>query len=144
MSDEKPEHYYDVQAIEQKWQDIWEGADLYATSNKSDRPKYYLLEMLPYPSGTLHMGHVRNYTIGDAVARYKRMRGFHVLHPMGWDSFGLPAEQAAIERGIHPKGWTYENIAYMRIQLKRMGFSYAWSREFACSDPGYAAREQQL
>jgi leucyl-tRNA synthetase len=136
---------YNPAAIEPKWQAQWEQKKSHEVRDDLPREKcYYVLEMFPYPSGKLHMGHVRNYTIGDAVARYKRMRGFHVLHPMGWDSFGLPAEQAAIERGAHPKTWTYANIDYMRAQLKRMGFSYAWSREFACSDPGYAAREQDI
>ena len=136
---------YDPAAIEPAWQQSWEAAGTHEVRDDLPRERcYYVLEMFPYPSGKLHMGHVRNYSIGDAVARYKRMRGFAVLHPMGWDSFGLPAEQAAIERNAHPKTWTYENIAYMRGQLKRMGFSYAWSREFACSDPGYAEREQHL
>jgi leucyl-tRNA synthetase len=136
---------YEPAAIEPKWQQTWESANAYKTRDDLPRAQcYYVLEMFPYPSGKLHMGHVRNYSIGDAVARYKRMRGLHVLHPMGWDSFGLPAEQAAIERGAHPAKWTYENIAYMRGQLKRMGFSYDWTREFACSDPGYAAREQDI
>jgi leucyl-tRNA synthetase len=144
QSDPTP-HSYDPSAIEVKWQQLWERKRTHEVADTLPREQcYYVLEMFPYPSGKLHMGHVRNYTIGDAVARYKRMRGFHVLHPMGWDSFGLPAEQAAIERGAHPQVWTYENIAYMRGQLKRMGFSYAWSREFACSDPGYAAREQDI
>ena len=143
-SDPTP-HPYDPATIEVKWQQRWQDSRAHEVADDLPREKcYYVLEMFPYPSGKLHMGHVRNYSIGDAVARYKRMRGFHVLHPMGWDSFGLPAEQAAIERGAHPKEWTYENIAYMRGQLKRMGFSYAWSREFACSDPGYAAREQEI
>ena len=137
--------FYDSTTIETAWQKRWDDAGVHEVRDDLPREKcYYVLEMFPYPSGKLHMGHVRNYTIGDAVARYKRMRGFAVLHPMGWDSFGLPAEQAAIERNAHPKKWTYENIAYMRTQLKRMGFSYAWSREFACSDPGYAAREQNI
>ena len=136
---------YEPAAIEPKWQQTWEAAHAYKVRDDLPREQcYYVLEMFPYPSGKLHMGHVRNYSIGDAVARYKRMRGLHVLHPMGWDSFGLPAEQAAIERGAHPATWTYENIAYMRGQLKRMGFSYDWTREFACSDPGYAAREQDI
>ena len=142
MSDLKA---YEPAAIETFWQARWEATKAHEVRDDLPREQcYYVLEMFPYPSGKLHMGHVRNYTIGDAVARYKRMRGFHVLHPMGWDSFGLPAEQAAIERGAHPKEWTYQNIAYMRGQLKRMGFSYAWSREFACSDPGYAQREQEI
>jgi leucyl-tRNA synthetase len=145
MQPENAPRPYDPTAIELAWQKRWEETRAHEVRDDLPREKcYYVLEMFPYPSGKLHMGHVRNYTIGDAVARYKRMRGFAVLHPMGWDSFGLPAEQAAIERGAHPKKWTYENIAYMRGQLKRMGFSYAWSREFACSDPGYAAREQAL
>jgi leucyl-tRNA synthetase len=143
-SDPTP-HPYDPATIEVKWQQRWHDSRTHEVADDLPREQcYYVLEMFPYPSGKLHMGHVRNYTIGDAVARYKRMRGFHVLHPMGWDSFGLPAEQAAIERGAHPKVWTYENISYMRSQLKRMGFSYAWSREFACSDLGYSAREQDI
>ena len=142
MSEIRP---YEPAAIEPRWQQQWEQAGAHEVRDDLPREKcYYVLEMFPYPSGKLHMGHVRNYSIGDAVARYKRMRGFAVLHPMGWDSFGLPAEQAAIERGAHPRGWTYDNIAYMRGQLKRMGFSYAWSRELATSDPGYAAREQDI
>jgi len=142
MSEIRP---YEPTAIEPQWQQRWDQAKAHEVRDDLPREKcYYVLEMFPYPSGKLHMGHVRNYSIGDAVARYKRMRGFAVLHPMGWDSFGLPAEQAAIERNAHPRGWTYDNIAYMRTQLKRMGFSYAWSRELATSDPGYAAREQDI
>lgn len=136
---------YDPQAVELKWQAEWQQSGAYAARDDLPREQcYYVLEMFPYPSGKLHMGHVRNYSIGDAVARYQRMKGLHVMHPMGWDSFGLPAEQAAIDRKVHPKKWTYENIDYMRSQLKRMGFSYDWDREFATSDPDYSAREQQL
>jgi len=122
---------YQPKEIEEKWQRIWEDQKLFVATEDETKQKYYLLEMFPYPSGKIHMGHVRNYSIGDVVARYKKMRGFNVLHPMGWDAFGMPAENAAIERGVHPAQWTNENIAYMRNQLKRMGFSYDWTREFA-------------
>jgi leucyl-tRNA synthetase len=136
------EHRYNAQAIETKWQAEWQHRQAFAVQEKDGKPKYYLLEMFPYPSGKIHMGHVRNYSIGDVVARYQRMRGFNVLHPMGWDAFGLPAENAAIQNKVHPALWTEENIAHMRRQLKRMGFSYDWERELATCDPSYYKWEQ--
>ncbi len=131
------EERYQAKAIEEKWQRIWEAEQAFKVSEDAARAKYYVLEMFPYPSGRIHMGHVRNYSIGDVVARYKRMRGFNTLHPMGWDAFGLPAENAAIERGVHPEAWTQENILYMKTQLKRMGLSYDWERELATCEPEY-------
>jgi len=128
---------YQPKEIEHKWQKIWEEKKSFQVTEDSRLPKYYLLEMFPYPSGRIHMGHVRNYTIGDVIARFKRMRGFNVLHPMGWDAFGLPAENAAIEKGDSPKLWTQENILYMETQLKRMGFSYDWGRQLATYKPEY-------
>src|SRR5208337_3790641 len=135
---------YNAREVEPKWQRIWEDRQIFRTGNDESRPKYYVLEMFPYPSGRIHMGHVRNYTMGDVIARYKRARGFDVLHPMGWDAFGMPAENAAWHNKSHPADWTYANIASMRTQLKSMGLSLDWSREIATCDPGYYRHQQKL
>jgi leucyl-tRNA synthetase len=135
---------YNPRDAEPRWQQKWNEAKVFETDNADPREKYYVLEMFPYPSGRIHMGHVRNYAMGDVVARYKRARGFNVLHPMGWDAFGMPAENAAMERGVHPASWTYQNIDSMKSQLKAMGLSLDWSREFATCDVEYYQHQQHL
>ena len=131
--------------IDKKWQEIWEENGFFSVDLSDNiKPKYYILEMFPYPSGKLHMGHVRNYTIGEVITRYKMCQGFNVLHPMGWDSFGLPAENAAIQNNIHPKDWTLKNIKSIRTSLKSLGFAYAWNRELATCESSYYVYEQKM
>ena len=135
---------YPFKSVERKWQEFWATNNSFKVADQGEKPKAYILEMLPYPSGRLHMGHVRNYTLGDAMARFKTAQGFRVLHPMGWDAFGLPAENAAMQNNTHPSIWTRQNIADMKKQLFSLGFSYDWDREVTTCEPNYYGKEQAI
>src|SRR5438874_11765422 len=143
-ADSSKNERYNAREAETRWQKAWADNGIFATKNGDPRPKYYVLEMFPYPSGRIHMGHVRNYTMGDVVARFKRAMGLNVLHPMGWDAFGMPAENAAMERKVHPRAWTYQNIGAMKAQLRSMGLSLDWAREIATCDPEYYKHQQRM
>src|SRR3569833_2326445 len=137
MTDSRFDTRFDPGRADARWQRAWDDAQTFRADDASTKPRSYVLEMFPYPSGRIHIGHVRNYTMGDVLARYKRMTGHAVLHPMGWDAFGMPAETAAIEQGVHPASWTYQNIANMKALLQRLGFALGWSRDLASCDPSY-------
>ena len=134
---------YNFSSVEKKWQNFFEEKEIFKTK-KNNSKKFYCLEMFPYPSGNIHMGHVRNYTLGDVIANFKRLNGFNVLHPMGWDAFGLPAENAAIQNNLHPKDWTLKNISTMKSQLKRLGLSIDWDKEISTCDESYYKHQQIL